>query len=159
MGSTGTLENTPLPTHQAHPPSQIITRRMTAVGKSALVPPTGSGFNPPLKHTTSTRPYTLNIDRAIQGKIKATKREQLSCQMTGGGLVMYLSTAYFEGFRSALTQYLLVSDELAFRVSESFDKSGLKVQSTYSIELQNKKAYVVNLYHTKSTILINGAIS
>jgi hypothetical protein len=70
---------------------------------------------------------------------------------------MNLSTAYYEGFRSALLQYLNENSDLSFHTTECGDQSGLNVQSTYTIEINSKKSYVINLYHTKSSILVNGA--
>jgi hypothetical protein len=117
------------------------------------------GSNDDVKSTRSecqSRPYYLNVDKAMQNKLVATKRDLLTCKLTGGGLVMELSTAYYEGLRSMLLQYLNENSELTFHTKEMMDQSGLNVQTTHTVELHSRKMYVINLYHTKCSILVNG---
>jgi hypothetical protein len=60
-----------------------------------------------------TRSYHLNVEKAIHNKVSATNKESLSCEMTGGGLCMKLSAAYYEGVRSSIHQYLSDNPELS----------------------------------------------
>ena len=58
-----------------------------------------------VKHTNSTKGYTLNIDRALRNKINACKKVNVDYNFTGGGITGEMDTATFELFRAACTTF------------------------------------------------------
>ena len=74
------------------------------------------------KQTKITKSYNLDIAKALKNKVEATKRNDISCTMTAGGLVIKMSTAYYEAFRQAAIVYMDTSN-LLVTTSSSFDKT------------------------------------
>ena len=106
--------------------------------------------------TRSTLPYTMNKARATDKKLCATSRDDITCEMTGGGLVLTLSTAYYEGFKTAVAQFL---DQSTYTVALKVhtDESDHDIQNiTYTVSEPGTKLYVINCYNNNSRVLVNG---
>ena len=109
-----------------YPISPVVTRRRAAgsVASAKILFPvlplvcsvtTDNNLQP----QPDAKPYCLNVQKAINNKISATNREQMSCKMTGGGLVIHLSTAYYEGFKAGLIQHLIQTEEISIDLHNS----------------------------------------
>ena len=126
------------------------------VGTSELLGCNGSVSTPPATMPVHTRSYTLNQVKALNNKAQATHRKNVTCQLTGGGLVIQFSTAFYEVFKAVVPVYL-DNAGLSYKKSDSTDNGGSAVvQTTYAIKAEQIKQYVINLYHTKSSALVNG---
>ena len=116
-----------------------------------------------VKHTNSTKGYTLNIDKAIRNKINACKKVNVDYNFTGGGITSEMDTATFELFRAACTTfYSRLPPEQGQCVIDMSDDKHRKavVQQTYKVSRKvgpdQVQGYTVNLYPTRNRILING---
>ena len=116
-----------------------------------------------VKHTNSTKGYTLNIDRALRNKINACKKVNVDYNFTGGGITGEMDTATFELFRAACTTfYSRLPPEQGQCVIDMSDDKRRKavVQQTYKVRREvgpnQVQGYTVNLYPTRNRILING---
>ncbi len=73
--------------------------------------------------------------------------------------MLYLSTVGYELFRAATDQYLPTKQKMfEVEVKHTVDKDGNNTQSNYTVKFRPKNSlkFVLNLYHTKCSILVNG---
>jgi hypothetical protein len=104
--------------------------------------------------------YNLNITRAIQKKLEATKRNQhVEYKYTSGGMVVTAGTATFELIRIASIHYFesTQGNKDVIHIRKYTDKSNsIVVQYTIKIK-QPESGYTVNIIYTiTSRLLVNG---
>jgi len=108
---------------------------------------------------STSKNYSLNITRALQKKLEATKRnQQVEYKYTSGGMIVTAYTATFELIRIASIHYFESThwnkDEIHIRKYTDNSNSTV-VQYTIKIT-QPESGYTVNIYTTTSRLLING---
>ena len=102
-------------------------------------------------------PYIMNKKKAVNKKLSATMRNDVCCEMTGGGLVITLSTAYYEGFKTAVVRFLNKSPYSVTSKVYYTDANEHDIQkTTYTVVHQSEKLYVINCFNNTSRILVNG---
>jgi hypothetical protein len=103
--------------------------------------------------------YNLNITRALQKKLEATKRNQhVEYKYTSGGMVVTAGTATFELIRIASIHYFesTQGNKDVIHIRKYTDKSNsIVVQYTIKIK-QPESGYTVNIYTITSRLLVNG---
>ena len=70
--------------------------------------------------------------------------------------MLTLSTAYYEGFKTAVAQFL---DQSTYTVAPKVhtDESNHDIQKiTYTVSERGTKLYVINCYNNNSRVLVNG---
>lgn len=127
---------------------------------------TRSNTNTPrdnVQHIETSRPYTLNIDKALKKKMDKCSTVKVSYKYTGGGIRGDMDTASFELFRAACSNYFsnLPQSEGTCILDVTDDKKKKAVvQQTYKIRRSAEDNYIIgytiNLYTTNNSILING---
>jgi hypothetical protein len=104
--------------------------------------------------------YTLNINRALKKKLKATQRNRtLQYKYTGGGIVITADAASFELFKMAAIAYYEKPspDGTPAHIQTNVDGTGRAVvQYTIKIRKPTSAPYTINIYTTQSRILVNG---
>ncbi|CAC5398871.1 unnamed protein product [Mytilus coruscus] len=93
-------------------------------------------------------------DWALKKKLDATKRTEISYEITGGGLTAELDAISFELLLFACKT--LYNDMSNVRTDISKDKSGNIVQYTFMVKDDNNGGYAINLYTTRCSMLVNG---
>ena len=126
---------------------------------------------PRLRHRMATNTdvrllnYSLKIDKAMLKKLeKADRVDPVTYSETAGGLRMYCQTAYFELLKTSLDYvlqfpHILDPDStMNLRLSRNLSqaKNGSIVTSCYKVTNHGNKMYTINLFHTESSLLING---
>lgn len=110
--------------------------------------------------TTIVSNYTLNINKALQRKLEAAKREvNLEYTYTNGGIVIKADAATFELIKMATLEYYGQLQPTTGTASfhRVTDKGGTAVvQNTIKVHLHDGKNYTINLYVTTCTLLVNG---
>ena len=104
--------------------------------------------------------YTLNINKALKKKLKATQRNRtLQYKYTGGGIVIPADAASFELFEMvSITYYEKPSlDGTRAHIQTNVDGTGRAVvQYTINIRKPTSASHTINIYTTQSRILVNG---
>jgi hypothetical protein len=104
--------------------------------------------------------YTLNINKALKKKLKATQRNRtLQYKYTGGGIVITADAASFELFKMAAIAYYEKPslDGTPAHIQTNVDGTGRAVvQYTIDIRKPTSAPYTINIYTTQSRILVNG---
>ena len=108
--------------------------------------------------STTEKNYTLNIDRTLMKKIKATNRHSIEYKYTDGGITATLDAISFELFKLSLSEYYSKFPASKGVIETHFDKDkkGNVVQVVYKVKLSEGQGYTINLYTTRSSALING---
>ncbi|CAC5395136.1 unnamed protein product [Mytilus coruscus] len=109
--------------------------------------------------------YVLDKTKAIQRKNDACAKPHIESTMkSGNNLVLEFSIAAYEYARQCLITILNSSTQYVGMVRHSEETSGAKVDTC--IKVYNRKSdssqgknlkFVVNLYHTSSTMVVNGS--
>ena len=110
------------------------------------------------------RDYTLNMDKAWKKKLGACNTNyKVRSKFKGGNHIFEFSAAMYELYRSALVQHFEIMQEnsdsdIKIHFKDCSDKSGANVESQLRVLLasSNNLKYSVNMYHTKSKIMVNG---
>ena len=100
--------------------------------------------------------YSLNRSKAMKQKYSACSRsEPLLLETTGGGLRIRCQTGMYEAMRAAIPVYYNGSIECHI---QNTDQDGNVVGETYKINTTDDRShpYTINLYHTTSSLLVNG---
>ena len=104
--------------------------------------------------------YTLNINKALKKKLKATQRNRtLQYKYTGGGIVITADAASFELLKMAAIAYYEKpsSDGTPAHIQTNVDGTGRAVvQYTIKIRKPTSAPYAINIYTTQSRMLVNG---
>ncbi len=109
--------------------------------------------------------YNLNKQKAVCKKLEAADRSQpyhiQYADMERKQIMIYCQTGLYELVRKAMYSYFTGyrNHKLTCCVSGLKESSsGLIVQATYKIchKGSGNTAYTVNMYHTKSSMLVNG---
>ena len=98
--------------------------------------------------------YNLNITRALQKKLEATKRNQhVEYKYTSGGMVVTAGTATFELIRIASIHYFesTQGNKDVIHIRKYTDKSN-SIVVQYTIKIKQP----VNIYTITSRLLVNG---
>ena len=126
-----------------------------------------SGILPSATNRTAmkNKDYALNKTKSLDKKSAGCMKEHMKCEIKqGNNVVIEMSTAAYELSKSCLNK--LLNDENFPYFAErrdSIEQTGANVDTCYRI--YNKKAdgncgkmlkFVINMYHTTSTILVNG---
>jgi len=103
------------------------------------------------------RGYPLNREKALKKKLQYTDRAHTQVTVTGGGLKIEFSTGMYELFKASAEQFYS-SDSLPNKcqVTPVYDESGSHVETKYKLTSGRNGLYTFNLYHTKSSCLVNG---
>ncbi|CAC5357505.1 unnamed protein product [Mytilus coruscus] len=135
--------------------SEVQTRRITRMN---------SGGNLHISNPIY-KDYVLDKSKAIQRKNDACAKPHIESTMKSGtNLVLELSTAAYEYARQCLVTILDSSTQYVGMIRHSEETSGAKVDTC--IKVYNRKSdssqgknlkFVVNLYHTSSTMVVNGS--
>ena len=109
--------------------------------------------------TQSKTNYNINPDKALQQKLEAASREDVSVELKHGNLVIIFSTAVFEAFRSVLRSIMnsnpFPDTKWIYGLRRS--RNGMKTaEETVSVVRANNQLYRINLYLTTSTVNVNG---
>ena len=100
-------------------------------------------------HSTEAKPYQLSKKRLLNKKLAAAQKSfDVTCNMTGGGLIISCNSGVFEGIKRSC-QKLYSRDGV--RIHEVTDACGLVEKVIYKTG-----PYTVNLFLTTSTIQVNG---
>ena len=115
----------------------------------------------PVNYTEwKTKRYKLNETSALQKKLSATLRdEQYFIEESGNGLNIACQAGLYELFRRAACQYYSNFHTAGLNVSSIVhtDSEHAVVQVTFKIATYGgQTAYVVDLYHTSSTLRVSG---
>jgi len=109
--------------------------------------------------TQSKTNYNINPDKALQQKLEAVSREDVSVELKHGNLVIIFSAAVFEAFRSVLR---IIMNSNPFPDTKWIpglrrSRNGMNTaEETVSVVRANNQLYRINLYLTTSTVNVNG---
>lgn len=103
-------------------------------------------------------PYAISHQKALSKKMDACNRPHMDINITGGGYVIKCSTAYYELIRSNLQQYFDTQTNLKVKsYVDQVDSTGAQQDSSFKLVYRNgQTCSTINLYHTTSTIMVNG---
>ena len=92
----------------------------------------------------------------LKKKLQYTDRAHTQVTVTGGGLKIEFSTGMYELFKASAEQFYS-SDSLPNKcqVTPVYDESGSHVETKYKLTSGRNGLYTLNLYHTKSSCLVN----
>lgn len=113
------------------------------------------------------RDYTLNYEKAFQKKAVACKADyKVQAEVKHGNYIFSFSAGMYELYRDELREhYERLNDDSRSGVKVTFkdctDRSGSTVESQIRVfeRIGNgcgQQKYVMNLYHTKSRVMVNG---
>ncbi|MEW8546327.1 MAG: hypothetical protein AB2693_22650 [Candidatus Thiodiazotropha sp.] len=120
--------------------------------------------SPESESDLNQRDYTLNMDKAWKKKLEACNADfKVRSVFKGGNYVFNFSTAMYELYREALVKHFeTIMDEtdacIRVRYKDCLDNSGATVESQLKVyqSSTDKLKYSINLYHTKSKVMVNG---
>ncbi|CAG2217776.1 unnamed protein product [Mytilus edulis] len=142
------------PTRLGTEVATLNTRRRSQEQRNSNI---DNSYNDTNAQNETSVPYTLNIDKAMSGKIEAANREsQIRVEMKHDNLVLELTAACYEEFKSVV-KGCLVSKHIKYDITTKTDKNNLLVEEQISVKNSHKKQqYRINCYNTSSRVLING---
>ena len=108
-------------------------------------------------YTSETRSYQLNRDKSLHKKLEATELSDLSVIQTRGGLKIQMNCGMYELFRVAARNYYS-SETMGKNTTHTavIDRDQNHVETKYRVVTSKSAHYTMNMYHTKSAMLING---
>ena len=112
-----------------------------------------STSSPRRLYSEEHRQYVLNRDRAWKKKLDATEIDELSSSMAGGGLRMFMNAGMFELLRIASYEYCAEFNSKCTMVK---DQKNNVVETQYRVYTGDNTHFTINMYHTKSSLLVNG---
>ena len=103
------------------------------------------------------RQYEVNKQKSLSKKLKATERVPVNIEQTGGGVKYDFNTRFYELFRCELEKFFssLETTMRCVRIPVS-DNMGNFTECFYKIYGTDGHLYTVNMYHTRSSSLVNG---
>jgi hypothetical protein len=90
--------------------------------------------------------------------MNTTEREEMIIRVTGDGIKLKMNTGMYELFKFA-SEIFFSDTEMIDRTKKTtaFDKKQNIVETKYNMSSEDKsRSYTLNLYHTRSSCLING---
>ena len=104
-----------------------------------------------------TKDYQLNKEKAVKKKVAAGKRNQeLTINHTQGGTKILFQTDSYEILKSSVEKfYSQLAPGLQTSIEADLDENQTETGRRYKIK-DKVSGYTVNLYHTTSTVLVNG---
>ncbi|CAC5402801.1 RAG2 [Mytilus coruscus] len=116
--------------------------------------------NDSMAQLKSSKSYSLNLEKTLNKKLDSAKRTNVSYKFTGGGFTAEFDAITFEMFRYACDMYFCDSSNTFDIIKDkATDANGCIVQTTYKIKENKNDGYTINLYLTKSSILVNGKLT
>lgn len=106
-----------------------------------------------------TRQYVLNESKAIDKKLAHTERQNVNTWLTQGGFRGKFSAGYYELLKQGIELFKsMQADILCIEKLNITDQIGHITEVRYNVNdiETNQKLYVINMYNTKSSCLING---
>ena len=104
---------------------------------------------------TAVKSFQLHKDRALQKKMTACNRDNpLTVEVKNGGIRIYLQTGAYELIRQELSTYYSPAAHPTRQISFFEDRDASGVQISQRIKISGE--YTINLYHTTSSMLVNG---
>ena len=105
--------------------------------------------------------FQLNKDRALQKKLESASRNKNEAWDTGGGYRVLFTAGAYEVFKHAAISYYTGSvfsekSTDTVDVRNKLDGNKLSIESIITIKNKENHKCVLSLYHTKSSILVNG---
>ena len=129
---------------------------MDALEILSVSEPGGCGGCAP-NSTTEVRDYQLNHQTALKEKLKSTDRDDISIIQTGGGVKFMFSTGMYELIKLSAESFYNSTDLTnKCQILPVLDTQGSLVETKYKITQGRKTVYTLNMYHTKSSCLVNG---
>ena len=110
-----------------------------------------------VQDSSEQRKYKLNEQRAVKKKLNATNREVAEITNTGGGVKINLNTGAYELLKCSAEEFY--SGDIGDFSSQKIpvmDKKGHIVETKFKISCGKSPVYTLNMYHTKSSCLVNG---
>lgn len=115
-----------------------------------------------------TKPYELNMDKAIEKKLNSCTSEHIRVEVKPrNNMRIFLSTSAYELIKKSLPTLLQnYTDEegLTFSTEKGLDKGGSEVEIRFRVLNQLKSGktgsqvkFTINCYHTSSSMLVNGS--
>ncbi|XP_053384722.1 uncharacterized protein LOC128550211 [Mercenaria mercenaria] len=106
---------------------------------------------------TENKQYELNREKALRKKLAASNYEELSIIHTGGGVKLQMNAGMYELFKYAAQNYY-TSEAMVKKTipTNVIDKKQNNVETRYKISTGKLSHYTLNLYHTTSSVLVNG---
>ncbi len=120
---------------------------------------TGRFFGVDLNTKVCAKNFSLNCSKAVKKKLEAANRKSIyDVSVNLDGIYIACQTGLYELVRSA-THVYYTQHKTGYNViiDVSKDKSGNVVQVVYKVrKCAGTPAYTLSLYHTKSTLYVNG---
>ncbi|CAG2246939.1 unnamed protein product [Mytilus edulis] len=139
------------PTRLGTEVATLNTRRRSQEQRNSNI---DNSYNDTNAQNETSVPYTLNIDKAMSGKIEAANREsQIRVEMKHDNLVLELTAACYEEFKSVV-KGCLVSKHIKYDITTKTDKNNLLVEEQISV----KNKVVILLSQNKSFDKLNSLI-
>ena len=106
---------------------------------------------------TERRHYELDKNKSMKKKLVATSEEPFKMIETAGGVKIIMNAGTYELFRYAADKHFGNCDEESFcKKTEVHDKAGNCVESKYKVSARKAGHYMLNMYHTTTSCLVNG---
>jgi len=103
--------------------------------------------------------FSLNLEKTLEKKILATKREvQFEYHQTGGGIVGNADAITYELVKNAIPYYYdnMINCTRRVEITKDNDKKGLNLSTVFKVYDEDKHQYTLTLYNTKCKFLVNG---
>jgi len=113
----------------------------------------------PTNITHREKNFSLNLEKALENKILARKRDiQFEYHCTGGGIVGSMDAITFELVKNAIPHYYdnINIDNRRAEVTNDIDKNGLNLSKVFKLHENYQHQYTLTLYNTKCKFLVNG---
>ena len=103
------------------------------------------------------RDYALNKRKALEKKLITTRRDDVVVLKTGGGIKFLLNSGMYELFKNSIDEFYTSSDmKDTCQKIPVHDKQGNLVETKYKVLSGRQGVYTINMYHTKSSCMVNG---
>ena len=104
--------------------------------------------------------YTLNEGKCVSKKLRACKRDDFEIEWKTLCANVIFNTASYEIFRRAAVSYYRTSPDYVIEGNPLLDQASNVAQETVRVHNKQKRnnplVYTLNLYHTKSSLMVNG---
>lgn len=101
--------------------------------------------------------YELNTEKAINNKIKAAMRQNVTINITGGDHVYIFNTGTYEYVKRYLPNLYKEHQKYYAKTRHHIEqnKNVIDIMLTIHKRQDNRKAFVISMYNTTSKILVN----
>ena len=118
-----------------------------------------NAISAPTNITHREKNFSLNLEKALENKMLATKRDiQFEYHCTCGGIVGSMDAITFELVKNVIPRYyeIINIDNRRAEVTNNIDKNGLNLSKVFKLHENYQHQYTLTLYNTKCTFLVNG---